>query len=207
MKFFSILDKDELHENAGIKVIPKDEFSTLIEADKFLEKTKKNVKKFKKELREEAKIIKEKAYDEGFQEGLIKLNEIILKLNDVLESIKKDINKKILPVALSAAKKILGEEIKLHPDRIVDIVIQALKPVIQHHKIIIYVNKADFDVLEKEKSKIKKVLEQVKTFSIQERTDVETGGCIIETEAGIINAQLENQLRALEKAFANFMKK
>ena len=32
------------------------------------------------------------------------------------------------------------------------------------------------------------------------------GVCIIETEAGIINASLENQWRALESAFEAFMK-
>mgnify|MGYP000925765657 CR=1 FL=1 len=32
-----------------------------------------------------------------------------------------------------------GEELKLHPDRIVDIVVQALKPVTQHYKIKIFV--------------------------------------------------------------------
>ena len=36
---------------------------------------------------------------------------------------------------------------------------------------------------------------------------IEPGGCIIETEAGIINAQLENQWRSLENAFESFMKK
>lgn len=77
----------------------------------------------------------------------------------------------------------------------------------QHHRVRIYVNKQDLDILETNKSKIKDVLEQVQSFSIEERPDIEPGGCIIETEAGIINAQLENQWRALESAFESFMKK
>jgi type III secretion protein L len=61
--------------------------------------------------------------------------------------------------------------------------------------------------LEQEKQEIKKIFEHLQSLSIQERDDVEPGGCIIETEAGIINAQLENQWRALESAFASFMGK
>ena len=65
----------------------------------------------------------------------------------------------------------------------------------------------DLEPLEKERSKIKKIFEHLDSFSLQERADIEPGGCIIETEAGIINAQLENQWRALESAFESFMKK
>ena len=54
--------------------------------------------------------------------------------------------------------------------------------------------------------KIKKIFERLENLSIQERDDIEPGGCIIETEAGIINAQLENQWRSLEIAFDEFMK-
>jgi type III secretion protein L len=61
--------------------------------------------------------------------------------------------------------------------------------------------------LEAAKSQIKKVFEHLESLSIQERSDIEPGGCMIETEAGIINAQLENQWRSLEIAFESFMKK
>ncbi|MBI3211529.1 MAG: HrpE/YscL family type III secretion apparatus protein, partial [Simkania negevensis] len=42
-------------------------------------------------------------------------------------------------------------------------------------------------------------------FSLEDREDIAPGGCIIETEAGIINASLANQWQALEAAFAAFM--
>ncbi|MCB1083368.1 MAG: HrpE/YscL family type III secretion apparatus protein, partial [Simkania sp.] len=81
-----------------------------------------------------------------------------------------------------------------------------LKPVTQNHHIKIYVNKKDREILEEKKQDLRKSLDQVQTFSIEEREDVSPGGCIIETEAGIINASLENQWRALEAAFEAFMK-
>lgn len=98
----------------------------------------------------------------------------------------------------------MGEELKLHPDRIVDIVMTSLKPVTQHRKIVIYVNHADLEQLELNRNKIKKIFEHLDSLSIQERDDIEPGGCMIETEVGIINAQLETQWRALEAAFESF---
>ena len=207
MLLFTLFNKDEIHENAGNKILPAKDFETLLDASSLLEKVKIDTKEQIKKTNEECKQIKQDAYDEGYQEGLEKLNTIILKIDHELNNLEDNINKKVLPIALKAAKKILGEELKIHPDRIVEIVTQSLKPITDHYNITIYVNKDDFEILDKKKGKIKKMLNQAKTFSIQERSDIEQGGCIIETEAGIINAQLENQWRALEAAFEKYTKK
>ena len=206
MKFFSLISNQEI-KTSGEKIIPAKEFSSLKKAEEILKQVKSESLEYKKQIAIECETLKESAFKQGFDEGLSKLNENILKLDREINKFEEEMQKKILPIALKAAKKILGEELKLHPDRIVDIVIQALKPVTQHYKIKIFVNKQDLDILESSKEKIKAILEQVKTLSIVERDDIEPGGCIIETEAGIINAQLENQWRALEIAFENFMKK
>lgn len=49
-------------------------------------------------------------------------------------------------------------------------------------------------------------MDQVESFTILDRADITPGGCIIETESGIINASFENQWRALEMAFERYMK-
>lgn len=115
-------------------------------------------------------------------------------------------NKLILPLALKAAKKIVTKELETRPETIVDIVLHTLTPVLQSHKITIWVNKADKEILEKEKSRIREKLEQIESLSIHERDDISPGGCIIETEAGIINASIENQWRAIEAAFDKYLK-
>ena len=61
--------------------------------------------------------------------------------------------------------------------------------------------------MERKKKELKAAFEQVQSFIIEEKENIKPGGCIIETEAGIINASLENQWRALESAFEAFMKK
>lgn len=203
-KFFSLLSSHEVHLAPGEKIIPAAEFSKAISAKEIIDLAKEEAENFKQEIQVEAEDIKAKAFDEGFQEGLVSLNKHLFALDQELKNLRSDIQKKILPLALSAAKKLLGEELKLHPDRIVEIVLTALKPVTQHRKIIIYVNRQDLAMLDENKSRIRKMFEHLENLSIQERDDIEPGGCMIETEAGIINAQLENQWRALESAFESF---
>ena len=207
MKFFSLLSHEEVRIAPQQKRIPAEEFSTLHTAHEILEKVQREAELFKKEALLEAETLKEAAFQEGFQEGLVSLNKHLLALDQELKEIREEIQKKVLPLSLKAARKIIGEELKIHPDQIVDIVMTSLKPVTQHRKIVIYVNKADLVLLEEQRPKIKQIFEHLDSLSIQERADVESGGCIIETEAGIINAQLENQWRALESAFASFMVK
>ena len=57
------------------------------------------------------------------------------------------------------------------------------------------------------KEALKAMFGSIKTFSIEEKEDLESGGCIIQTETGIINASLENQWRVIESAFEAYMKK
>jgi len=206
MKFFSF-SKEEIHPAPEKKIIPAEDFSTLITTNEILEKATEEIVNLKEKALKECETLKEEAKKKGFDEGLEVLNEHILKLDKTIKNLNEEYEKKVLPIALKAAKKILAAELKTNPEAIVNIVKGALKPVSQHVKVKIFVNKQDLDILEKEKSKIKEILDQVQSFSLEERNDIEPGGCIIETEKGIINAQLENQFRAIEAAFQSFMQK
>lgn len=207
MKFFSLIFKGDIHAATGKKVIPQQEYSVLLEAREVLDKAKEDAEALHEKTKEECKKLRKKTKEEGFEEGLATFNEHLLFFDSELKKLRHEMQQAILPLALKAAKKIVGKELETHPETIVDIVLQALAPVTQNHRIKIYVNKADKEALEENKGRIREILEQVETLVIQERADVTPGGCIIETEAGIINASIENQWRALEAAFEKYMKR
>ncbi len=137
-KFFSLISGKEVRIAGNEKVIPAREFSTLESANEILKAVREDAAAFRQETTKEAEKIKELAFEEGFQEGLTSLNKHLFAINEELRNLREDIQKKILPLSLKAARKIMGEELKLHPDRIVDIVLTALKPVTQHKKIVIF---------------------------------------------------------------------
>jgi Flagellar biosynthesis/type III secretory pathway protein len=206
MKFFSLIYQGDVHTDKDAKTLSAEDYSTLLEAQQILEKAKDDAARYQKETEKEGAALKEKAKKEGFDAGLLAFNEHILFFEQELKRIRHEMNKQMLPLVLKAAKKIVGKELETHPEAIVDIVLQALQPVVQSRRITIYVSKTDKERLETEKAKLKTILEQVESFHIRERADIEPGGCIIETETGIINASLENQWRALETAFEKYMK-
>ncbi len=205
-KLFSYLFSGDLHLSTAEKIIPASEFSILLEAQEILEKAEDNAKEKHKLVEEECERLRAQAKEEGFQEGLTKFNEHLLDLEEHGRKIYRDTQNSILKLALQAAKKIVNKELELNPETIVDIVLQALAPIKQNHRITILANKADKEILEEHKPQIKEIFEQLQFLGIQERANIEPGGCIIETESGIINANVENQWKALEKAFQKYSK-
>src|SRR3990167_2743717 len=121
MKYFSLLSGKEVHPAPGKKIIPSEEFSTLHKASEILDLVQKEADEYKLHIAKEAEKTKDAAFKEGFQEGLVSLNKHLFALDEELKLIREEVHKKILPLAIRAAKKIVGEELKLHPDRIVDI--------------------------------------------------------------------------------------
>ncbi|NGX51213.1 MAG: Yop proteins translocation protein L [Chlamydiae bacterium] len=206
-KYFSLIYSGEIRQAGEEKVIPADEFSELLKASDILKKAKKDVKTYLDNNKEECAKLLKKAEEAGFNQGLTEFNKQILHYEEKIKQMEHELQKTILPLALKAAKKIVGRELEAKPETIVDIVRQTLKPVTQNHHIRIFVSKEDKEILEKKKKDLREILDQVQTFRIEEREDILSGGCIIETEAGIINASLENQWRSLKSAFEAFMKR
>lgn len=205
-KRFTLLKRDKVLIGKNEKFIPAKEFSTLLDAEELKDEVEEEIKQLKKTTEKKCKELKETARTEGFQEGLEQFNQHVIALEEKKRQLYHETQRLIIPLALKAAKKIVAQELKLHADVIVEIVKQTLKPVLQNHRIKIFVNKEDKAALESNKDSIKSILEQVETLSIEDRPDIERGGCIIETESGIINATLDNQWKALEAAFQGFMK-
>ena len=207
MKFFSLIDKNKsLHVAPGTKVIPAQDFAALKDAEGILEAARQDAIEYRKKIEKECEDLKAEAKEKGFNEGLEQWSAKLFEFEESVKVIRAETEKVIIPLALKAAKKIVGRQIELNKEAVVEIVSHSLKAVSHHKKVVIYVNKQDLEVLSENKRRLKDVLDGVESLSIQEREDVEPLGCIIETEGGIINAQIENQWRALENAFQTLMK-
>lgn len=198
---FSLIHGKKIRIAPRTKVIPKNDLQQVTDGQELLVEIQKDAELYRKEVAIECEKLKEKAQVDGFEEGFKTWVEFIGKLETEIEKVRKEFEQVLIPLALKAAKKIVGKEIELSKDVIVDIVVNVLKPVATHKKITVYVNRKEFAALEQNKPKLKALFENLETFNLRERADIEPGGCVIETEGGIINAQLENQWRTLEKAF------
>jgi len=204
MTLFSLVYQGEVHPSSENKVIPAEAYSQLIEATEIIEKAHEDAARLLEETKKECEQLKAQAKKAGTQEGLATYNEQILQLGEEVKKVRLDLQTQILPLALTAAKKIVSKQLELFPETIVEIVLKVLQPVSESRQVTIYVNKEDKEVLDTNRPRIKEIVEQASLLTIQERDDVERGGCIIKTESGMVNATSENQWRALERAFDKY---
>ena len=157
-----------------------------------------------KSIQAEGNRLKEAAEKEGFDKGLEAFNEKILEMDREMKRVRHELQKMVLPLAMQAAKKIVSKELETYPDTIVDIVQKAIAPVTESHQVIIFVSRLDKEALDQSKEKILEMLPHIDALSIQEK-EMPPGSCVIKTEGGMINASIDNQWKALERAFTKFL--
>lgn len=200
-KLFSLIRGDRIHVAPQTKVLPAADFSQLQQANELLETVQEDATTYRMAVANECETIKEHAFREGYEEGLRQWGEHLVRFEQELKVRQEETKKMILPIALAAAKKMIGRELTLSPDVILDIITANLKAVAQHKKITIYVSRQDLEIVEQQRPRLRDLFEHLESLSIRPRDDIAPGGCVIETEIGIINAQFEHRWRALEKAF------
>lgn len=200
-KLLTLIYGDRVHLAPEEKVIKQDLFSELINAKELLNRIKTESRQYKMGVTKECEELKDQAEREGFKLGFEKWMEKVREVEERIEKVKDELEKSITPLALMAAKKIVGREIELDNEAILDIVKSHLKAVKQSKKITVWVSRADFAILDKNKQQLKENFEELEIFSVRPRDDLTKGGCIIETESGIINATIENQWAIIEKVF------
>lgn len=205
-QLFTLIHGDRVHIAPQKKIIAASEFSTLMEAIEIVEHAKADVKNYHQTVASDCELIKENAFKEGYEEGYKQWAEQLASLEESIANAHSNLEQMVLPVALKAAQKIVGREIELNPEAIMDIITANIRPVAQHKKIIIFVNKNDWELVEKNKQQIKDLFEDLQSLSIRPRGDIEPSGCVIETEIGIINAQMTHRWSILAKAFEKLIK-
>lgn len=203
MELFALIKEKKIYSTGNI--IPSEDYLELLTAEEVIQKAKEDVANLFEETNKECEMLREEADQRGFQEGLERLNGAILSLDAEQKKLRHELNRLILPIAMTAAKKIVATELKISPETIVEIVLQALTPATQSRQVIIYVSKEEKSILESKRPQIAAILSQVETLTIKEKLGLSPGDCLIQTEHGMINAKLENQWEALEYAFHKYV--
>ncbi len=202
-KFFTLIDGREITIAPGTKRLPAEAVSSLLGCEELLTAVQKDAEEYRKQVVAECEELKTHAEAEGFQAGFDKWAEMVAYLEKEVVKVREELQKVVMPVALKAAKKIVASELQVNPQVTLDIVSSTLKSIAQHKRIVLYVSKQDYELIESSKSRLKSVFEELESLSIREREDVEPGGCVVETEVGIINARLKDRWRTLETALEN----
>jgi len=148
---------------------------------------------------------KKEGKEEGYAEGkaevdrLIERTQVVLgRAQDKRGEILNDTEKEIVSLVLLISRKIIKVLSENQRSIIVSNVIEALRKVKAKGNVIIRVNLADLQLATEHKQDFIRLMENVKSIQVVEDSSVDSGGCIIETDFGEIDARIASQLAELE---------
>ncbi|MET0752996.1 MAG: FliH/SctL family protein, partial [Pyrinomonadaceae bacterium] len=146
-----------------------------------------------------AENIRHESYEKGREECETEMVENILAIKEERARNLANVEQEILRLAVKIAEKIIGEEVKHDEATRGEIVLNALRHARQQEMLTVRVSAADVSLLENMREKIDS-FGRAKFIDFVADQAVKSGGCIIESASGTIDARLETQLRILEKS-------
>jgi len=142
----------------------------------------------------------------GFAEGRAEAERLIERLHTVLEraqdkraEILAETEQQIVDLVLLISRKVIKVISENQRNVVVSNVVQALRKVKGRGDVTIRVNIDDLKLTTEHVKDFVRLIEGVKNVSVVEDSSVDSGGCIIETEFGEIDARIASQLSELEQ--------
>ena len=169
------------------------------EAHLILHEARTNAAEILNSAEQTAENIRRESYEKGREESEAEMVENILAIKDERARNLVNIEQEVLRLAVKIAEKIIGEEIKHDENVRGEIVLNALRHARQQEMLTVRVSAADLPLLENMREKIDS-FGRAKFIDFVADQAVKSGGCIIESASGTIDARLETQLRILEKS-------
>lgn len=157
---------------------------------------------------EEADQIKESAAKEGYRAGLEEAKHDIEVLREHLSnfvSAKKEVFEYIAPdileISVDIARKIIKKELEQDPEAILGMILEVMDNLSKDEtKITIKINPMQSDLVREELPKVLSQRGIDARINVVADENMESGGCLIQTSNGIIDAGLETQIEILKEA-------
>lgn len=104
-----------------------------------------------------------------------------------------------LRLAFEIAKKIIHREATLNSDVLIYNVREALRHLRETGSLTLLVHPDDVKLLKCDDSICQELEKRVRRLEIKASSDIERGGCLLESDAGLIDARLQSQLDEIER--------
>jgi flagellar biosynthesis/type III secretory pathway protein FliH len=186
---------DPLPSRAG-RVVKSAVADASIEASRKIAAADERARVILAEAEEAARAVREGAREEGRRAGAAELASAWIKLRTEEEKKQEREIERTLELATAMAERLMGESLSLDPTRIVGIAQQALASARQARRIALKAHPEDADVLRRE---IARLGLEGAAIEIHVEPTRSRGSLLVETDLGILDADLSIQLDRLAR--------
>jgi flagellar assembly protein FliH len=150
----------------------------------------------------------------GFEQGTQKIEPLVSSIRDALiqldrirEETYQQIEKEVVELALAIARKVICREIATDKETVLCVAKEALAKVNEPGKIKIKMSPSDLQFINETRYQLSNLIPDIDTVTFEAEEAIQSGGCVIETDLGEIDARIERQLQAVEESFRDAMGK
>ncbi len=187
-----VIHKEELKAKDKVERI-------LDEAQKEADRIRVEAESLRSQVQGEMEKAKQKGYSEGREQGLSELTEEIVRIRKLKEAFFATAEPDLIKLVTDIAEKVIGKLVADHPAALHSIVHQAVERSLGD-RITVRLHPSDLKRLQTMDMTFKNILDRTKQIHFKEDETIQLGGCVVETEVGTIDAQIETQLKAIKKA-------
>ncbi len=198
------LEKSRIEFVEGDAVIPAREYAAVVEADQIVAAAHAEAETIRREAAEEYERRREQGYQEGMEKGKAEMAEQMVAYMSQSAAYFSKVEGVLIDVVMKSVRRVLGEFDQ--GDLVGRVVKRALEKTRNEGHITVRVTPAQAEQLQSRLSAILESVPKIEFLEVVADSRVGEGGCILETEIGIVDASLESQLKAIENALVNAMK-
>jgi len=191
----------------GAKVVKRSVYEGGRTAEEVVEQAQAEAAEIVAAAERKRDAVLEEARQTGYDRGLAEWNEAVAEVVQSRDANLVASEEQILRLAVRVAEKILGDELREDPQRAANAVAEALKSARQANNITIRVHPDASDGVEQRLDDLRAGAAPGAMFTVKGDESIALGGCVIQTEFGTVDAQLESQLRCLEDLLVREVRK
>lgn len=180
------------------KVIRARDYQAYLDAEALLAAARAEADRIVAAAREEFTAQQQLGYQQGLIEGRMEMAERMI--DSVSRSVDyfSTMEGQIVEIVMKALRKILGE-MDLR-DRTVSTVRNALSLARHQSKVHVRVHPTEVQVVQERIQEITRPYPGVQFLDVVADARLDPGGCILESDVGVVDASIEVQLKAIEKS-------
>ncbi|NHB90815.1 HrpE/YscL family type III secretion apparatus protein [Photorhabdus cinerea] len=195
---FIKITKEHLQLSPELLILRKADYQTCLSAESLLDAARAQAR----EIEREAQTVYEQQKELGWQAGIdaarAEQASLIHQTQLQCQQYYQQVEQQMTNVVLQAVRKILKnyDQISLT----LQVVREALSLVSNQKQVILRVNPEQAATVREQISRVHKDFPEIGYLEVTADDRLDQGGCILETEVGIIDASLDSQLDALMSA-------
>jgi type III secretion protein L len=197
-------------EKSGVQVVPaakvlkREEHSFLLQGQHIIEAARHEAALIRQQAEEEFEKKRQEGFQKGQEEGKAEITERIVECMGQSAAYFSKVEDAMVDLVMRAVRTVIGE--MNQRDVIERIVRRALESTRNESHVTVRVSPSQADWLKSRISNMVQTFPKIQFLDVQSDSRLPENGCILETEIGVVDATLETQLKAIEKALIRAMK-